>query len=197
MNNFLKPSHKLELSFGVSDDEFAICAGVFDDGDIGEPKLLAMFGGLVFLPVFGVLVVFLIAPGITVAFGSISSLSGSLSSSSKVCSTFSYPGLRRGRLLVTYSKPGVAKLAESAEPASLLVCSDDCGDCKLLDACSLDWDLFLDVLACEVLLVLCGVSYDDLDELPFKLLLAPVTFSMSFVDCRSRLKVGCCSGDDC
>ena len=138
MNILLKPSHKLELSFGVSDDEFAICAGVFNDGDIGEPKLLAMFGGLVFLPVVGVLVVFPMAPGITVAFGSICSFSGSLSSSSEVCSTSSYPGLRRGRRLVTCSKPGVAKLAESAEPASLLVCSDVCGDCNLLDACSLD-----------------------------------------------------------
>ena len=132
LNSPLIPSHKLELSVDVSDDEFATCAGVFDVGDIGEPKLLAMFGCWVFLPVFGVLVIFLIAPGITVAFGSISPFSGSLTSSSEVCSTSSYPGRHRGRRLVTYSKPGVAKLAESAEPASLLVCSDVCGDCNCL-----------------------------------------------------------------
>ena len=40
------------------------------------------------------------------------------------------------------------------------------------------WDLFLGVLTCDVLLVLCGVSFDDLDELPIELLLALVTFSM-------------------
>ena len=184
MNNPLKPSHKLGLSFGVSDDEFAICAGVFDDGDIGEPKLLAMFLCWVFLPVFGVLVVFLIAPGITVAFGSISSFSELLSSLSEVCSTSSYPGRRPGRRLVTCSKPGVAMLAKSAESAAL-VCGDDCCDCKVLGACSLDWDLLHEVLTCEVLRVVCGVSYYDLDELLFELLLALVTFSMSFVDCRS------------